>query len=120
MFNSQIKNYIQVCAREDQPNIVYIVVLHGFKWISNTLPHEYQYLPHEYQYPIRNQMSWSNTNAPTPTQVCRERNKMADELANNCFDKFFQRQFRNEKFVRVFVMVSFSWRRVSSWEDKEI
>ena len=30
-------------------------------------------------------MSWSNTNAPTPTQVCRERNKMADELANNCF-----------------------------------
>ena len=78
MFNCQIKNDIQVCAKEDQPNILYIVVLHGFKWISNTLPHEYQY-------PIRNQMSWSNTNAPTPTQVCRERNKMADELANNCF-----------------------------------
>ena len=113
MFNRQIKNDIQVCAKEDQPNILYIVVLHGFKWISNTLPHEYQYS-------IRNQMSWSNTNAPTPTQVCRERNKMADELENNCFDKFYQRQFRHEKFVRVITMFSFSWRRVSSWEDKEI
>ena len=61
MSNCQIKN-------EDQPNILYIVVLHGFKWISNTLPHEYQY-------PIRNQMSWSNTNAPTPTQVCRKETK---------------------------------------------
>ena len=42
MFNRQIKNDIQVCAKKDQPNILYIVVLHGFKWISNTLPHEYQ------------------------------------------------------------------------------
>ena len=104
MFNRQIKNDIQVCAEEDQPNILYIVVLHGFKWISNTLRHEYQY-------PIWNQ------NAPTPTQVCRERNKMADELANNCFDKFYQRQFRHEKFVSVIAIFSFSWRRVSSWED---
>ena len=78
MFNRQIKNDIQVCAKEDQRNILYIVVLHSFKWISNTLPQEYQY-------PILNQMSWSNTNAPTPTQVCRVRNKMAEELANNCF-----------------------------------
>ena len=49
-----------------------------------TVLNEYQ-IPFLTQYPIRNQMSWSNTNAPTPTQVCRERNKIADELANICF-----------------------------------
>ena len=43
MLKCQIENDIQVCAKEDQPNILYIVVFHGFKWISNTLPHEYQY-----------------------------------------------------------------------------
>ena len=30
-------------------------------------------------------------------QVCRETNKMADELANKFFDKFYERQ--HEKFV---------------------
>ena len=34
---------------------------------------------------------------PEAKQVCRETNKMADELENNFFDKFYERQF--EKFV---------------------
>ena len=34
---------------------------------------------------------------PEAKQVCRETNKMVDELANKFFDKFYERQ--HEKFV---------------------